>query len=161
MSTEYRDINFNQPPNPFRTRDGTTYRDCQPPEAELLAAGFYPVTRAERPEGFYREARTLEPEGFWHIGYETYTPEQTPEPPVVDPHLAALRLSYATATRGLCGLLGIDHVSVLAAKQIKAAVAGVTSTEAILQLLAIVTELSNIELKLCMADGPDALERVA
>jgi hypothetical protein len=156
MSTEYRDADFNQPPNPFRTHNGTTYRDCQPPEAEVLAAEFYPVTRAERPDGNYREARTLN-NGAWYIYWEAYTPE----PPVVDPHLAALRLAYATATRGLCGLLGIDQVSVLAAKQIKAAVAGVTSTEAILQLLAIVTELSNIELKLCMADGPDALERVA
>ena len=78
----------------------------------------------------------------------------------IDAHLAGLRLAYATATRRLCGLLGIEPVAVLPVEQIKAAAAGVTSAEAMLQLLAIVTELSNIELKLCMADGADALERV-
>jgi len=70
--SEYRDINFQLPQNPFVARDGTQYRDCQAPEPELIAAGFYPVIQAPKPEGDYREVRTLEPEGFWHVGWEAF-----------------------------------------------------------------------------------------
>ena len=67
--SEYRDKDFNLPPNPFVARNGDQYRDCQPPADELVAAGYYPVTREPRPEGNYRETRTLV-DGMWRVGWE-------------------------------------------------------------------------------------------
>jgi len=59
-------------------RHGRQYRDCQPPADELVAAGYYPVTREPRPEGNYRETRTLV-DGMWRVGWEAFEPCDVPE----------------------------------------------------------------------------------
>ncbi len=74
MSTEYRDANFNPPPNPFRARNGDQYRDAPAPAEEYAAAGFYPVVREPKPEGNHRETRTLA-DGQWLVGWEAYDPQ--------------------------------------------------------------------------------------
>jgi hypothetical protein len=51
-------------------------------------------------------------------------------------------------------------VPVLSLDQIRQGAAQLQSGEATIHVLAIVTELSNLEMKLCMIDGADALERV-
>jgi hypothetical protein len=57
-------------------------------------------------------------------------------------------------------VLGLAPVPVLTMEQIRQGSAQLQSGEAMMQALAIVTELSNLEMKLCMIDGADALERV-
>ena len=76
--SEYRDKDFNLPPNPFRASDGRQYRDCPAPADELVAAGYYPVTREPRPEGNYRETRTLV-DGMWRVGWEAFELHDVPE----------------------------------------------------------------------------------
>jgi len=68
--SEHRDKDFNLPPNPFRASDGRQYRDCQAPEPELIAAGYFPVIPTERPDGDYRPAWTLA-DGTW---YQSWVP---------------------------------------------------------------------------------------
>jgi hypothetical protein len=83
--------------------------------------------------------------------------------PVVEPvdeRLTGLRGAYRDATAALCGVLGLAPVPVLRMEQIRQGSAQLQSGEAMMQALAIVTELSNLEMKLCMIDGADALERV-
>ena len=68
--SEHRDKDFGLPPNPFVVRDGRQYRDCTPPEPELIAAGYFPVIPTERPDGDYRPAWTLA-DGTW---YQSWVP---------------------------------------------------------------------------------------
>ena len=90
-------------------------------------------------------------------------PRPVPVVPVVEPvdeRLTELRGAYRDATAALCGVLGLAPVPVLTMDQIRQGAAQLQSGEAMMQALAIVTELSNLEMKLCMIDGADALERV-
>ena len=90
-------------------------------------------------------------------------PRPVPVAPVVEPmdeRLTGLRGAYKGATAALCGVLGLVPVPVLTMEQIRQGAAQLQSGEAMMQALAIVTELSNLEMKLCMIDGADALERV-
>ena len=90
-------------------------------------------------------------------------PRPVPVVPVVEPideRLTGLRGAYRDATAALCGVLGIAPVPVLRMEQIRQGSEQLQSGEAMMQALAIVTELSNLEMKLCMIDGADALERV-
>ena len=91
-------------------------------------------------------------------------PRPVPQVPVVEPvneRLTELRTGYKNATAALCGVLGLATVPVMTMDQIRQGAAQLQSGEAMTQVLAIVTELSNIEMKLCMIDGADALERVS
>jgi hypothetical protein len=90
-------------------------------------------------------------------------PRPVPAAPVEDPvdaRLTELRREYRNATAALCGVLGLATVPVLSLDQIRQGAAQLPSGEAMIQVLAIVTGLSNLEMKLCMIDGADALERV-
>jgi hypothetical protein len=90
-------------------------------------------------------------------------PRAVPAAPVMEPvdaRLTELQGEYKTATAALCGVLGLATVPVLSLDQIRQGAAQLPSGEAMIQVLAIVTELSNLEMKLCLIDGADALERI-
>lgn len=90
-------------------------------------------------------------------------PRPVPQVPIVEPvdeRLTELRSAYRNATAALCGVLGLAAVPVLSLDQIRQGAAQLPSGEAMIHVLAIVTELSNLEMKLCMIDGADALERI-
>lgn len=80
--------------------------------------------------------------------------------PVIDPRIIELREQYADLTRALCGLLALPPVPVLSLAKISTAAETVTDAATKTTGLKIALMLSNLEMKLCMADGPDALERV-
>lgn len=74
--------------------------------------------------------------------------------------IQAYRDAYANATAQLCALAGIPAVRVLTMEQVQTAVMPLLSGPNAAMVNGLTTLLSNLEFKLCLEDGKDALDRV-
>ncbi len=74
--------------------------------------------------------------------------------------IQSLRDAYASATAQLCQLAGLDPVRCLTLEQVQQAVMPLLASEHANLVNGLSDLLTNLEVKLCLMDGTDALDRV-